>query len=61
MAKGSAGGGRAGGSGSQGGRGAAQGGGKGWGGKTSTHQGKDSGDGRSPAPEVPGHGKAPGR
>ena len=33
--------------------------GKGWGGRPSTHTGMDSGKGRSPAPGVPGHGKAP--
>lgn len=40
-----------------GGKGAA----KGWGGKTSAHQGMDSGKVRSPAPGLAGHDKAPGR
>lgn len=32
---------------------------KGWAGRTSTNPGKVSGGHRSPAPGVPGHGKAP--
>lgn len=47
-----------GGGGSRGGKGRG-GQGKGWGGRTSTQTGMKSGDGRSPAPGVPGHGKAP--
>ena len=34
---------------------------KGWGGKTSTHEGMDSGKVRSPAPGLAGHDKAPGQ
>lgn len=47
------------GGGSQGKGGSGGGQGKGWGGRPSTHTGMDSGKGRSPAPGVPGHGKAP--
>lgn len=41
------------------GTGGQPGGAKGWGGKTSTVPRGISGGGRSPAPGVPGHGKAP--
>ena len=40
---------------------AGTGGGKGWGGKTSTVPGHKSGDGRSPAPGLPGHAPAQGK